>query len=267
MKKLENFFNSKKGKIVAWLTVLLVVLLAFLTIWFVKIKPKMNIKTVETPIEMNQSGEGTELIETSVEVNNEIPNEESEEINSSGEEMPEEGKFIYQKGSPKEFQINKEKNTISFDKGIEYSGFVLSDDPNEPTEKDTWHEMNESKEIELESDEIIKKYVYYAGSSSTASTTYPYQVGTAATYYDTLANAYAAITGTSGTIKVLYNKTDASTFTVASGKTITLNTNEKTITKTQNKNTNKNINSNLVFKKRGNHFSSYSINLNNNSQC
>jgi len=41
----------------------------------------------------------------------------------------------------------------------------------------------------------------------------------------------------------------------------------KFITKTQNKNINKNINSNLVFKKRGNHFSSYSINLNNNSQC
>ena len=41
----------------------------------------------------------------------------------------------------------------------------------------------------------------------------------------------------------------------------------KFITKIQNKNTNKHFNSNVVFKKRGNHFSSYSINLNNNSQC
>jgi hypothetical protein len=41
----------------------------------------------------------------------------------------------------------------------------------------------------------------------------------------------------------------------------------KFITKIQKITTNNNVNSNFIFKKRGNHFSSYSINLNNNSQC
>ena len=41
----------------------------------------------------------------------------------------------------------------------------------------------------------------------------------------------------------------------------------KFMTKIQKITTNKNVNSNFIFKKRGNHFSSYSINLNNNSQC
>ena len=50
-------------------------------------------------------------------------------------------------------------------------------------------------------------------------------------YYETLANAYAAITGAEGTIKVEKDNEDSSVFVVEAGKTVTLDTNGKTITK------------------------------------
>ena len=51
-------------------------------------------------------------------------------------------------------------------------------------------------------------------------------------YYQTLEEAYNSISGTEGTIVVEKDNTDNSTFTVASNKKITLNTNGKTIIKT-----------------------------------
>ena len=52
-------------------------------------------------------------------------------------------------------------------------------------------------------------------------------------FYETLERAYTVgVTGAEGIIKVEQTNTDSSSFVVASGKTITLNTNAKTITKT-----------------------------------
>ena len=233
MKKLENFFNSKKGKIVAWLTVLLVVLLALLAIWFVKIKPQRNTKPVENPIEMNQPGEGTGLIESSSEINNESG--EQGEGEPSGEEVYEEP-ISYSKLTQEDYQINNEKNTISFDNDIEMTRFVLSDNPNGPIDDDTWHDVNESQEVELESDEIVKKYVYYYADTvaDSASQTTPFYLSTTKKYYSSLAYAYSALGSSTSATITFYNdslKTDNSTFTIASGKTITLNTNGKEVMK------------------------------------
>ena len=52
-------------------------------------------------------------------------------------------------------------------------------------------------------------------------------------YYATFADAYAAITGTSGTIKVENSNTDSSTVSIENTKTVTLDTNGKTITRTK----------------------------------
>ena len=73
------------------------------------------------------------------------------------------------------------------------------------------------------------KYTTTSGTLTANWTVANYSVGD--DYYATLATAYAAI-GTSGTIKVEKNNTDSSTFTVANGKTITLELNGKTITRT-----------------------------------
>lgn len=50
-------------------------------------------------------------------------------------------------------------------------------------------------------------------------------------YFQTLEDAYASVTGTSATIIVEQSNTDSTTFTIASGKNITLDLNGKTITK------------------------------------
>ena len=67
-------------------------------------------------------------------------------------------------------------------------------------------------------------------------------------YYATLADAYAAITDTTGTIIVEQDVTDDSTFTVDSDKTITLDLNGKTITKSTSSITN---DGNLVISGEG----------------
>jgi len=51
-------------------------------------------------------------------------------------------------------------------------------------------------------------------------------------YYGTLAEAYSGITGSTGTIKMETSTIDNSSFTIAKGKTITIDTNGKIITKT-----------------------------------
>ena len=228
MKNLENFFNSKKGKVVAWLTVLLVVILALLAIWFVKIKPQLNQKTEENPVEVIQQGEEMTGENESDELNSEeISGEDdsTEESENEPEEESEEVSTPYSKISNESYEINKDTNKITFDDDIEINSFVLSDNPDGPTEGDTWHDTNGKKEIELESDEITKKYVYYKAGSG------PYTVGS--NKYATLLAAYNAITGTSGTITFNANvaeaSPDSSAVTIAEGKTITIETNGKTV--------------------------------------
>ena len=77
---------------------------------------------------------------------------------------------------------------------------------------------------------LAKDYYVILRPSLSTYTTENYSVGNEK--YDTLYDAYNAITGNSGTIRILKDNIDHSDLTIEEGKNITIDTNGKTITKT-----------------------------------
>ena len=226
MKNLENLFNTKKGKIVAWLCILLVAVLAVVLVVGSKLiqKRENNLEDnqievgtkIEEPIDTGESGGEDQFVESG-------DSSGDDELVDTGETNEEETPIEYEKLSEDSFTIDKESNTISFDEDLNISQFVLSDSENGPTEEDEWHSIGEGQEeVELTNSEIIKKYTYYMASGM-------YKVGNST--YATLKDAVSHCSN-GGTIELLKSDTDTSEVTI-SGKSITLNTNSYSINKGQ----------------------------------
>jgi len=198
MKNLKEVFDSKKGKAVVWLVMILIALVAttFAGVTF----HKRVQRNPSTPKELQ-----SEYLQEEIAFS-----ETAERMQENN--LKEATSIEYQKLS---------NNSDSIDIESEEKPLVL--------------------EEELEEGEIVKEYVrYMAGEGvSTASDSYPYLLSTTGQYYDSLGSAYAAMidnAATTATItySVNTNKMDSSVFTVASGMTITFNTNGNTYIKNTN---------------------------------
>jgi len=140
MKNVRKHFHSKQGKVVAWLIIALVLMLAIALLVLMKWKPKDTVN----PIEPSDNSTEMEMLEE--------------------EEPPIEYDGVLSGDS---YQIKN--GSILFANGSEIMSFCISTNPDGPTKDDVWYGNygRDSAEIDEDFDDSIQKvYVYYLATDS-----------------------------------------------------------------------------------------------------